>query len=543
MGAEKVKRKYSLFTNKQLLWLILPIVIESALSMSLGMIDGVMASHAKTGTAEDILAAITQVDQISSLLIQLLSAFAAGGAILTSQLLGAGKTEEANRSAKQLAVIMLLISVVLMALCMALNRPILQLLFGEQPKETMDYASQYFMIMAASYPFLALFNCCAALLRAQRKSMNTLLSGAISFFLNIGFNAIFIYWAKLEVVGVALGTLLARIFPAFFTLFLLSNKNNVVRIRLFEKFRFNGGHLKNILKLAVPSGIENSLFQLGKILVIVFISIGLYNTPIRNEAGEIIKYINYHAAANSAAYNINTMSSMVGNGINTSILTVIGQAIGTGDLGQVKYYIKKMLAIAYIGNALCVAAVWACATPLLDFYNVSEEARDIAWKCLCLCLSVQFVTYPLSFGLPAVLKASSDVRFVMIAAVASMAVFRVGLCYILTCKWVGLHMGARGLWIGMVCDWVMRSLLFGGRVLSGKWVKASGRIRQPATADATAGDGSNGEVGSGGSGDNGGNAVEVAAEVTAPQTAEGEVENPSEQSQPHLSKDADTVEN
>ena len=135
MGAEKVKRKYSLFTGKQLLWLILPIVIESALSMSLGMIDGVMASHAKDGTAEDILAAITQVDQISSLLIQLLTAFAAGGAILTSQLLGAGKTEEANKSAKQLAVIMLLISVVLMGLCMALNRPILQLLFGQQPKE------------------------------------------------------------------------------------------------------------------------------------------------------------------------------------------------------------------------------------------------------------------------------------------------------------------------------------------------------------------------------------------------------------------------
>ena len=479
MRADKTKKKYTLFTGKGLLMLILPIVLESTLSMSLGMIDGVMASHAKEGTAEDILAAITQVDQISGLLIQLLAAFGAGGAILTSQLLGAGKREEANQSAKQLAVVMLLLSVFLMALCMALNRPILHLLFGQQPKETMDYASQYFMIMAASYPFIALFNCCAALLRAQRKSLNTLLSGAISFFLNIGFNAVFIYWAKLEVVGVALGTMLARIFPAFFTLYLLSNKNNVVRLKLFYKFRFNSGHIKNILKLAVPSGIESSLFQLGKIFVIVFISIGLYNTALYNEAGEIIKYVNYEAAANSAAYNINTMSSMVGNGINTSILTVIGQAIGTGDLEQVKYYIKKMLLIDYVGNALCVAVVWACATPILDFYNVSAEARGIAWKCLCLCLSTQFVTYPLSFGLPAVLKASSDVRYVMIAAVTSMAVFRVGLCYVLTCEWAGVHLGAMGLWIGMVSDWAVRSLLFGGRVLSGRWKKSSGLIKDP----------------------------------------------------------------
>ena len=118
-------------------------------------------------------------------------------------------------------------------------------------------------------------------------------------------------------------------------------------------------------------------------------------------------------------------------------------------MGQVKHYVKKMLLLSYIGNALCVAVVWACAEPLLTFYNISPEARDIARNCLTLCLSVQFLTYPLSFGLPAVLKASSDVKYVMFAAVASMLLMRVGLCYVLTCEWAGLKMGAIGLWIGM----------------------------------------------------------------------------------------------
>ena len=326
------------------------------------------------------------------------------------------------------------------------------------------------MIMAASYPFMAVFNCCAALLRAQRKSMNTMISGVISFFLNIGFNAIFIYWAKLEVIGVALGTLLARIFPAGFTLYLVSRKNNEVRLNLFEKFRFNGKHLKKVMHLGVPSGIESSLFQLGKILVIAFISIESYTVV--------------QTSANSVAYNVNTMASIVGNGINTSILTVIGQAVGTGDLGQVKYYIKKMMLLAYIGNALCVALVWALAVPILNFYGVTEEARDLAWRCLCLCLAFQFVTYPLSFGLPAVLKATSDVRYVMVAAVASMIIFRVGLCYFLTCDWVYElsggkfgHYGALGLWIGMIADWCGRSLLFGLRLLHGKWKRSSGMIK------------------------------------------------------------------
>lgn len=476
------KTKYTLFTNRALLYLIVPIVIESALSMSLGMIDGVMASHAKNAAGDDIVSAITSVDQVSNLLIQLFSAFGAGGAILTSQFLGAGQREEANKSAKQLAAIMLIISLVVMAICLIFNRQIILLLFREAPPNTVDYACQYFMIMATSYPFLAIFNCCAALLRAQRKSMNTMLSGIISFILNIIFNAIFIYWANLAVIGVALGTLLARMFPAGFTLFLMTRKDNLVKIKIVEKFRFNGRQLGKILKLAVPSGVENSLFQLGKILVIAFISIASYRVfidgnPLNTAASNIT---NYATAANSVAYNINTMSSIVGNGINTAILTVVGQAIGTGDIGQVKYYIRKMLLLSYIGNACCVALIWAISPLLINYaYNVADAARDSAWQCLCLCLAFQFVTYPLSFGLPAVLKATSDVRYVMVAAIVSMLVFRVGLCYILTCDWAGFHLGALGLWIGMVSDWSVRSMLFGGRLLSGRWKKSSGMLKLP----------------------------------------------------------------
>lgn len=470
----KAKQKYSLFTNKALALLIIPIVVESALSMSLGMIDGLMASYANSGAGDDILTAITDVDQISSLLIHLFSAFGVGGAVITSQYLGAGKTEEANKSAKQLVVMMLIISLVLTALCLGLNHQLINLLFGSAGENTLNNAYTYFYIIAASFPFLAVFNSCAALLRAQRKSMNTMLSGIISFFLNIGFNALFVYAFKMGIAGVALGTLLARVFPAFFTLGLLTRKGNLVRIKIFEKFRFDGEQIKKILKLGVPSGVENSLFQLGKILVIVFISVESYNVIVNGVT------TNYHTAANSVAYNINMIGAIVGNGINISILTVIGQAVGAGDIKQVKYYIKKMLLISYVGNAACVAFTFAMSPLLLNFYNVSGEARQIAWRCLLLCFSFQFVTYPLSFGLPSVLKANSDMKFVMIAAIASMLLMRVGLCYILTCDGVGAHMGAMGLWIGMVADWVLRGMLFGGRLLSGRWKKSSGLLREEA---------------------------------------------------------------
>lgn len=470
------KKKYTLFTAKALLILIVPICIESALSMSLGLVDSFMVKDiGNYGTA---MSAVSNVDQVSSLLIQLFAAFGVGGAVITSQLIGAGKIEEANKSAKQLVVLMLLASIVIMTVCLALNHQIVNLFFGgkNDNEEYLGFAYTYFYVMAASFPFLAVFNSCAAILRAQRKSVNTLVSGAISFVANVGLNALLIYVCKLGILGAALGTLFARIIPAVVVLALLTKKSNIVRIKVFEKFRFNGGLLKKIVKLALPSGIENCLFQLGKLMVISFITISFYWTD----------GINIHNTANTVAYQINTLSSMIGNGVNTAILTVVGQAVGTGDTGCVKHYIKKMLLIDYVANAACVLTVMGLSPVLIGFFgdNITAETAKIAQNCLWACLTAQIVTYPLSFGLPAVLKANSDMRYVMFSAVTSMILMRVGLCYILTCDWVGLHLGAYGLWIGMIADWILRCILFGARIISGRWKKSSGLLssEEPAAA-------------------------------------------------------------
>jgi Na+-driven multidrug efflux pump len=92
----------------------------------------------------------------------------------------------------------------------------------------------------------------------------------------------------------------------------------------------------------------------------------------------------------------------------------------------------------------------------------------------------------LSFTTPAILKATSDVRYVMVAAVTSMLLMRVGLCYIMTCDWAGLRLGAFGYWIGMCSDWVFRSILFVARLLSGRWKKASGLLKDKPETPAVA---------------------------------------------------------
>ncbi len=205
--------------------------------MSLGLVDSFMVKDiGNYGTA---MSAVSNVDQVSSLLIQLFATFGVGGAVITSQLIGAGKIEEANKSAKQLVVLMLLASIVIMTVCLALNHQIVNLFFGgkNDNEEYLGFAYTYFYVMAVSFPFLAVFNYCTAILRAQRKSVNTLVSGAISFVANVGLNALLIYVhprkengslyvlraprkrggytsygtaCKLGILGAALGTLFAH---------------------------------------------------------------------------------------------------------------------------------------------------------------------------------------------------------------------------------------------------------------------------------------------------------------------------------------------
>lgn len=490
---KRQKKTYSLFTGRQLLWLILPIVIEQIFSTSLGLFDSMMVSGIdEAGNAGN---AVSNVDQINNLIIQLFSAFATGGAIITSQYIGAKDYGNASKSAKHVLVIVSSVSLVISALCLALNDPLLRLFFGGVSREVHENSRIYFYVTAASFPFIGIFNASAALLRAQRKSFITMISAGLSCALNVGVNALLIYVAHMGVLGAAIATLVCRAVPAGLMFCMLFGKNNPVRIKLAERFRFDGKMVKHILKIAIPSGVESALFQLGKLMTVTFVNINYYNTPVYgadglpvlNADGEQL-YRNIQANGNSIAMNLNNIGSVVGGGVGTSCLTVIGQAVGTGDADQCKYYMKKMFLISFIANAICVAVIMGTAHWLVRLYSYSEEAYDIALDCLYLALSFQFVTYPLSFTTPGILKATSDVKYVMWSAIISMAVMRVGLCFVLTTDLLPFRMGAMGFWIGMCSDWVLRSVLFMSRLLSGRWKKSSGLFKENVALTVTGAD-------------------------------------------------------
>ena len=435
-----------LFSNKDLRRLILPLIVEQILAISVGMIDTMMISH----EGDAAISGVSLVDMVNHLLITVLSAVSTGGAVIVSQYIGHRDRDAANRAAGQLITVTTLISLGIAALCLILCRPLLSLLFGAIEADVMASAVTYFSISALSYPFLAVYNSCAALFRSMGNSRISMIVSAGMNITNAIGNAWLIFGLDMGVAGAAYASLFSRAAAAVVMFVLLLPQSNQVYLQMQTIFRWEWPLVRKILYIACPSGIENGIFQLGRVLVVSIIA-GFGTTQI---------------AANAVANNLDAMGCIAGQAMNLAMITVVGQCLGAGDTDQAEFFAKKMMKITYAATAAVNLIIFSNLFWILQIYDLSEEARSLALLLICIHNGFAMLLWPASFTLPNVLRAGGDVRFPMVISVSSMIVFRILFSLILG---VGCSLGAVGVWIAMVLDWIFRSTNFYIRFRRGKW--------------------------------------------------------------------------
>lgn len=446
---EDIIEKQKLFSNQDLKRLIIPLVFEQILAVTVGMADVIMVS----AVGEAAVSGVSLVDMINQLIINVLAALATGGAVVSAQMLGAREPERACQSAKQLFFVVTLISCVIMALMLAFRAPLLRVLFGDIDAEVMQNALTYFLLSAVSYPFLAIYSSGAALFRAQGNSRVSMQVALIVNMINIGGNALFIFGMHMGAAGAATSSLIARVVAAGVIVLLLYRPENVVSLSRGGKFRIDGGIIGRILSIGIPNGIENSMFQLGRVLVVSIIA-AFGTTQI---------------AANAVANNLDALGSLPGQALSLAMITVIGQCVGANDYVQAKFYAKKLMKIAYSIMILFNALILATLPLTLRAYNLSEETMRLSVILIVIHNGCAMLIWPASFTLPNVLRAANDARYAMAVSIFSMWVFRCVFGYVLGAKY---GMGAIGVWIAMIMDWVFRSALFIRRFQSGKWTRS-----------------------------------------------------------------------
>ena len=434
-----------LFTQAELLKLTGPLLVEQLLEVTVGMANTMMVSRC----GEAAISGVSLVDMINNLIIVLFAALATGGAVVVSQYLGAREQKSANKSAGQLLLLSGLFGLAVGAFCFVLACPMIRLFYGSIENDVLDAGVKYLQIIALSYPFLALYNGGAALFRSMGNSKISMQISFLMNIINIVGNAVCIFGFKMGVDGVAWPSVVSRVVAAALILFrCYQKKGNALDVP--KTLRVDGGMAKRILGIGIPSAFENSLFEAGRILVVSMIS----------------TFGTVQIAANAVANNLDGMGVIPGKAIGLAMITVVGRCIGAGDHEQTIYYTRKLLLWSYIAMGLSNGAILLFVKPLVGIYALSGETMQLSILLVCIHAGCALLLWPLSFVLPNALRAANDVKFTMVTAVLSMAVWRLGFSYLLC---VRMGWGAVGVWIAMVIDWICRVTCFVLRFRSGAW--------------------------------------------------------------------------
>lgn len=436
-----------IFSNIDIRKLLIPIMLENLLASLMGTVDTMMVSN----VGASAVSAVSLVDSINILVIQALSALAAGGAILCSQYIGSSNPKGANRAARQVFLVMTVLSVFISAICLVFRVPMLKFIFGSVEAEVMADSQAYFLFTLLSFPFIGLYDAGASIMRAQKDSKSPMTISIISNFLNIGGNAILIFGLGMGVAGAALSTLASRVFCAVVVIIKLRNPSQTICVNRYYTIRPDWDLIKRVLYIGIPSGIENSMFQFGKLAI-----------------QSTVSTLGTVAIAAQAMTNIlENLNGIAAIGIGIGLMTVVGQCLGAGRKDEAVYYIKKLSLVSEVVIIASCLIIFILTKPITMLAGMEPASARLCFEMIIFITIVKPICWVPSFIPPYGLRAAGDVKFSMIVSCCTMWLCRVSLCIYLCRVW---GFGPIAVWIGMACDWMLRSIIFTARFHSRKWL-------------------------------------------------------------------------
>ena len=447
-------KKYSidknnlLFSNKALVALLIPIVVEQLLNSFMGMIDTMMVSN----VGSEALSGVSLVDSVNNLIVQLFSAMATGAAIVCSHYVGMRDKEGANNAAKQVVISVGVIALVITVFGITFKRQILGIIFGQIEPGVMENAVIYFFFTALSYPFLALFSAGSAIFRSCGNSRYPMMVSVISNVINIIGNYILIFTFDMGVTGAAIATLISRIFCMVAVYVALAKPRQDIMVNDYMNIRPDWSLIKTILAIGIPSGIENSMFQFGKLAI---------QSTVSTMGTAVI-------AAQAMTNILEGLNGIFGLGVGMCLMTVVGQCMGAGRKEEARYYIIKLCIIAEVGITISCLLVYAMLRPVTVIAGMESTSAALCIEMMTAITIVKPLIWTGSFVPAYGLRAAGDVRFSMTTSIITMWGCRVALCIFLVRTY---NMGPMAVWYGMFADWALRSVIFFSRFLSGKWMK------------------------------------------------------------------------
>ncbi len=465
-GSSQREGKETLFSNRDLRRIIIPLLLSQILSVLVGTIDTMMVSYA----GEDAVSGVSLVSSLDVFLLIFFTSTIGGGAVVLSQSIGSKQYKEMHETAKQLLYIVTALATVLTVVVSIFRVSLLSTLFGDADASVMQNAKEYMFFLALSYPFVAIQDGIGASFVASGNTRISLIVSIILNVINIVMNAVLIYGVGIGAAGAAIATLIARIFGAAIMLILILDKRRVIHIEKIFRYRPNIRIIKRILGIGIPNGLENAMFQFGRLLTQSLVS-ALGTAAL---------------AANSVALGIANFQYMTGNAFSSAMIVVVGTCVGAQKRRQAKRDSFKLLAFNYLVIWMVILATLLFLNPIVDVYSLSDGSAKLAKQMLLLHSVFAATIWPVGFMLPSAFRAAGNVRFPMVVSMLSMWIFRVAGAYVCALETVsvfglfsfpGLGMGIWGVWLAMIIDWVFRFAVYLIHYLRNKWLCLGLRVR------------------------------------------------------------------
>ena len=439
--------KEMMFTNRQLIALMWPLLLEQLLAITVGLADSLMV--ATVGDAA--ISAVSLVDSISNLMIYIFSAMATGGAAVAGQYIGQRQKEDACNAGQQLIALLGAVSIFFVALLYLFRTQILTVMFGHIEPDVMAATNTYYLYVMASIPGIALYNGGAALFRTMSRSGVSLKVSLLMNGINVAGNAILIFGLGFDVAGVAIPTLVSRTVAAVVIVWLLFNEKLELHLSDIRAFRFEKRVMRNIFRIAIPSGVENGMFHFGRLILFSLISTFGTASITANAIGNTMG--NFHVFA--------------GQAICMGLTTVVSQCVGAGAYDRARYYMKKLTVATYAVMAFINITLILCIPLILRVYDVAPEAAVLAREVMLIHGGSAILLWLPSFMIPYFLCAAGDATYTMVVSMLTMWLVRVLGAYVIG-RYLGY--GVVGVWFAhAILDWATRSVIFYARYRSGKW--------------------------------------------------------------------------
>ena len=441
-------------TNKELrkniFVIVWPVFVEVLLGALFGMVDMMMVGKVPGDTAAAV-SAVGMTNQPMFLGLSLIQALNVGGTAIIARYFGAKKYNRMGSILKHVMILAMVFCVTPAAILMLIFAPEILGLMGAD--ENVINVGLNFRIVTIGFVFQSLSFTVTAALRGIGETKIPMKNNIIANSCNVLGNAILIYgmfgFPALGVTGAAISTALSNLIAMGLNIRYILSGKSVLKLDFKEKFKFNINVMRDLVRIGIPTALEQMALRFGVIMFLKIVS-GLGNNVY---------------AAHQIALNVLSLSYSPAQAFGITASSLMGQSLGAKNEKLAERYTKMCQRIGLALAIMMSASIYFGANLLAGMYTDNVEIIQNTVIALSIVAFVQpFQSHQLITS--GALRGAGDTVWPLIAIFIGSCVIRLSLGYVFVnfFRW-----GLAGAWYAVFIDQFIRDMIILLRFRSGRW--------------------------------------------------------------------------